>query len=55
MNKIKVSILCVISLLVVNFVKAQSIDDGKKFLFYERYKSAKDVFEKWRFMDKQKY
>ncbi len=25
---------------------AQSIDDGKKFLNYERYNSAKDVFSK---------
>ena len=25
---------------------AQSIDDGKRFLYYERYKSAKDVFQK---------
>ena len=25
---------------------AQSIDDGKKFMYYERFKSAKDVFEK---------
>ena len=25
---------------------AQTIDEGKKFLYYERYKSAKDVFQK---------
>ncbi len=25
---------------------SQSIEDGKKFIYYERYKSAKDVFEK---------
>ncbi|MFN0082418.1 MAG: tetratricopeptide repeat protein [Ferruginibacter sp.] len=25
---------------------AQTIEDGKKFLYYERYKSAKDVFQK---------
>ena len=33
-------------MLFVNFVKAQSIEDGKKFLYYEKYKSAKNVFEK---------
>lgn len=34
-------------LLVLNTsVFSQSIEDGKKFLYYERYKSAKDVFEK---------
>jgi len=27
-------------------VFAQSIDDGKKFMYYERFKSAKGVFEK---------
>jgi tetratricopeptide (TPR) repeat protein len=41
----------VLSLLVTivvlgNSLIAQSVDDGKKFLYYERYKSAKDAFEK---------
>jgi tetratricopeptide (TPR) repeat protein len=41
----------VLSLLVTvvvlgNSLFAQSVDDGKKFLYYERYKSAKDAFEK---------
>lgn len=41
-----------ISLLVAGFaglcnvVFAQSVDQGKKFLYYQRYKSAKDVFDK---------
>ena len=41
-----------ISLLVASFaglcnvVFAQSVDQGKKFLYYQRYKSAKDVFDK---------
>ena len=40
----------IISLFFVFFVSgklfAQSVDDGKKFLYYERYNSAKDVFTK---------
>lgn len=41
----------VLSLLVMvtvlgNALYAQSVDDGKKFLYYERYKSAKETFEK---------
>lgn len=35
-----------VSILFAGSVMAQSIDDGKKFMYYERYKSAKDVFEK---------
>src|SRR6202042_2027883 len=29
-----------------NVAFAQSVDQGKKFLYYQRYKSAKDVFDK---------
>jgi tetratricopeptide (TPR) repeat protein len=29
-----------------NSLFAQSVDDGRKFLYYERYKSAKDAFDK---------
>ncbi|MFN9710480.1 MAG: tetratricopeptide repeat protein [Bacteroidota bacterium] len=37
----------VVLLLVLNTsVFCQSIDEGKKFMYYERYKSAKDIFEK---------
>jgi tetratricopeptide (TPR) repeat protein len=41
----------VLSLLVTvtvlgNSLFAQSVDEGRKFLYYERYKSAKDQFEK---------
>ncbi|HUQ65841.1 MAG TPA: tetratricopeptide repeat protein [Flavitalea sp.] len=41
----------VLSLLVTivvlgNSLFAQSVDDGRKFLYYERFKSAKDAFEK---------
>ncbi len=33
-------------IMLVNFLFAQSIDDGKKFLNYERYTSAQDIFSK---------
>ena len=46
MNKIKVAVLFLATALVMNFVSAQSIDEGRKFLYYEKYKSAKGVFEK---------
>jgi tetratricopeptide (TPR) repeat protein len=46
MNKIKSGFLLLAALFVSNFLTAQSIEDGKKFLYYERYKSAKAAFEK---------
>jgi tetratricopeptide (TPR) repeat protein len=46
MNKIKSGFLLLAALFVSNFLRAQTIDDGKKFLYYERYKSAKSAFEK---------
>ena len=46
MNKFKPSIFLMTALLFANFIMAQSIDDGKKFMYYERFKSAKDVFQK---------
>lgn len=45
MNKLKASVLFLMAVLVVNFTKAQSMDEGKKFLYYERYKSAKAAFQ----------
>ena len=42
----KTLLLGFIALLFVGSVFAQTIDEGKKFLYYERYKSAKDVFQK---------
>lgn len=44
--KIKTLILFVLVAFVGMGVKAQSIEDGKKYLYYERYQSAKDVFNK---------
>jgi tetratricopeptide (TPR) repeat protein len=42
------SVLSLLVTIVVlgNSLIAQSVEDGKKFLYYERYKSAKDAFEK---------
>jgi tetratricopeptide (TPR) repeat protein len=38
--------LLLVTLVLSNTMKAQSIEEGKKFLYYEKYKSAKNVFEK---------
>ncbi len=46
MMKMKSLILLVLVSFGAMAVKAQSIDEGKKFLYYERYQSAKDVFNK---------
>ncbi len=35
-----------LALLLVNNLFAQTLDEGKKFLYYERFNSAKDVFQK---------
>ena len=45
MNKIRLILLMAI-LLIANLAMTQSVDQAKKFLYYERYKSAKDVLEK---------
>ena len=45
MTKIKLGIVAVI-LLMSNVVFAQSVQDGKKFLYYQRYTSAKETMEK---------
>jgi tetratricopeptide (TPR) repeat protein len=46
MSKLKLGMLFLTTLFVSTFLKAQTIDEGKKFIYYERYKSAKAVFEK---------
>jgi predicted Zn-dependent protease len=46
MNKIKSALLLCSILFIATIVKAQSIDDGKKFFYYEKYVSAKSVFNK---------
>jgi len=44
MNKFKLSML-VFALFLCGSMFGQSIEQGKKFMYYERYKSAKDVFQ----------
>jgi tetratricopeptide (TPR) repeat protein len=46
MRKMKTLLVVMVTMLFVGSVFAQSIDEGKKFLYYERYKSAKDIFQK---------
>lgn len=38
--------LVFVAMFFVQQLFAQSLEDGKKFMYYERYKSAKEVFEK---------
>jgi tetratricopeptide (TPR) repeat protein len=45
-RKIRFSLLVVVFAGISNMVSAQSPDQGKKFLYYQRYKSAKDALEK---------
>jgi tetratricopeptide (TPR) repeat protein len=46
MRKIKIITLLSVLLLCCNILFAQNPDEGKRFLYYERYNSAKDVFSK---------
>ena len=46
MKKLKTGLLFFVALFTCNMLMAQSIDDGKRFIYYERYKSAKDAFQK---------
>ncbi len=46
MKKIKAVLLLLATAMLVNFSNAQSIEEGKKFLYYEKFISAKNVFEK---------
>ena len=46
MKKIKTGVLLLTALLAVQFSIAQSIDEGRGFLYYEKYISAKNVFQK---------
>ena len=45
MNQIRLFLFLVVAM-VGHVAFAQSVDQGKKFVYYERYKSAKDVLEK---------
>lgn len=46
MKKMKSGVLYLVVMLFSINLKAQTIDQGKSFLYYEKYKSAKTVFEK---------
>lgn len=46
MKKINAGIMFLAALLFGQSLLAQSIEDGKKFMYYERLTSAKDVFQK---------
>ncbi|MEP7237973.1 MAG: tetratricopeptide repeat protein [Ferruginibacter sp.] len=45
MKNLKFTLILLTGLMVFNFAHAQSIDDGKKFLYYEKFISAKNVFQ----------
>lgn len=46
MNKLKSGLLFFAVLFLAGALKAQTLEDGRKFMYYERYKSAKGIFEK---------
>ncbi len=46
MRKIKIISLLITLLFTGNILFAQNLDEGKRFLYYERYTSAKDAFSK---------
>lgn len=46
MKKFTTGIFFLATLLFANSLMAQSLEDGKKFMYYERFKSAKEVFKK---------
>lgn len=46
MKKIQTSLLLIISTLFSITIMAQSLEDGKKFIYYEKFQSAKNVFQK---------
>ena len=45
MKHLKFTLILLTSLLAVSFSKAQSIEEGKKFLYYEKFTSAANVFQ----------
>jgi tetratricopeptide (TPR) repeat protein len=45
MKNLKFTLFLFTGLLASNFSKAQTIDDGKRFLYYEKFISAKNVFQ----------
>ncbi|HEX2682700.1 MAG TPA: tetratricopeptide repeat protein, partial [Ferruginibacter sp.] len=45
MKHLKFTLILLSGLFVAGIVRSQSIDDGKKFLYYEKFISAKNVFQ----------
>ena len=45
MKKLKFTLILLSSFVAVNFSNAQSIDEGKKFLYYEKFNTAKNIFQ----------
>lgn len=46
MKKIKFGVLVLSALFLSNAMKAQTIEEGRNFMYYERYQSAKNLFQK---------
>ena len=46
MKKIKAGVFLLTALLAANFSRAQTIEEGRDLLYYEKYISAKNVFQK---------
>lgn len=46
MNRVKAALLFAVVMMTAGFAKAQSLEDGKKFFYYEKFKSARATFEK---------
>jgi tetratricopeptide (TPR) repeat protein len=46
MKKIQTGLLLIIALMISAITMAQSLEDGRKFMYYEKFKSAKEVFQK---------
>ncbi|MBL0144697.1 MAG: tetratricopeptide repeat protein [Chitinophagaceae bacterium] len=46
MNKIKLGVMFLAAMVFGNFSKAQTLEEGRKFLYYEKFISAKQTFEK---------
>lgn len=45
MKKIKIGIIIITAVFFTSTLKAQSIDDGRKLMYYEKYISARNVFQ----------
>ena len=45
MKNLKFTLILLTGLLAISFSQAQTIEDGKKFLYYEKFISAKNVFQ----------